>query len=237
MAGIAPISSASHLLVLLPAYNESRAIADVVCRVLQHLPHALVIDDGSTDDTAAQARDAGAQVIRLKPNQGKGVALERGIAYARTAGFQAVITMDSDGQHSPDDLPQFLEAFEAGKFPVLIGNRMTRTSEMPTIRKWTNRFMSALLSLVMGQSVPDTQNGYRLYRLEAVEDLAINSTGFAAESEILLHVATRGIPIGSVSVRTIYGDEQSKISPIADTYRFFRMLKRFRQQMRRARRA
>jgi glycosyltransferase involved in cell wall biosynthesis len=227
--------SSARLLVLLPAYNEARAIADVVRGVLRHLPHVLVIDDGSTDDTAARAGEAGAEVIRLHPNQGKGVALEQGFAYALAQGYDAVVTMDSDGQHSPEDLPRFVEAFAEARYPVLIGNRMTSTSQMPTVRKWTNRLMSFLLSRVMGQSVPDTQNGYRLYHMAAIQDVTIDSARFAAESEILLHAATRGIRIGSVPVRTIYGDEQSKINPVKDTFRFLRMLMRFRREMRRSR--
>lgn len=230
-------NAGARILVLLPAYNEARAIADVVRGVLDYLPHVLVIDDGSADETSSRAREAGAEVIRQEPNQGKGIALERGFAHARDQGFEAVVTMDSDGQHSPSDLPAFVAAFEAGAYPVLIGNRMDRTSDMPWIRKWTNRCMSYLLSRVMGQSVPDTQNGFRLYRLDAIEGLNLDSAGFAAESEILLHVATRQIRIGAVPVQTLYGDEESKIHPVPDTFRFFRMLGRFRREMRRARRA
>lgn len=236
MTGDSARGGASGLLVVLPAYNEARTIGGVVAGVLARLPAVLVVDDGSADETSVRARAAGAEVVRLEPNQGKGAAVAAGFAYACEHGYEGVITMDGDGQHSPDDLPRFVEAFGQGDYPVIIGNRMSDTAAMPPLRRWTNRWMSWLLSRTMGQSVPDTQNGYRLYRLGAVEGITLDATRFDAESEILLQAAARGLRIGSVPVQTIYGDEQSKIRPVRDTFRFFRMLRRFRREMRRARR-
>jgi glycosyltransferase involved in cell wall biosynthesis len=141
-----------------------------------------------------------------------------------------VITMDADGQHDPGDLPRFLEAYQRTGIPVLIGNRMADTTSMPVVRRLTNRCMSWLLSREMGQFVPDTQCGYRLFRCDVIPRVTTTSARFAAESEILLHVAERGIRIDAVPVTTIYRDEKSKINPWRDTLRFFEMILRYRRE-------
>jgi len=170
-------------------------------------------------------------VIRHPQNAGKGVALNSGFKYAREKGFDVAITMDADGQHSPDEVPKFIEAYVRTGIPVLVGNRMWDTSDMPLVRRLTNRFMSWMLSRVMGQYVPDTQCGFRLYRCEVIPFVAAESERFAAESEILLHIARRGIRIGDVRIATIYGEEKSKINPVSDTVRFFSMLMKYRRRM------
>ena len=221
---------AASLLVLIPAYRERAGIRRVVTEVAQTCPNVLVIDDGSGDGTDHEAEAAGAIVLRQTSNQGKGAALARGFAYAQEHGYSAVITMDADGQHSPEDLPNFIRCFREEEADVIVGNRMADTSVMPWNRKLTNWYMSWLLSRAAGQMIPDSQNGYRLYRTEVLRQVSTESTGFAAESEILLRMARSGLVIRSVPTRTIYGDEQSKINPIPDTIRFFRMLKKFKKE-------
>jgi len=213
--------------VLIPAYQEGSRIGAVVREVLPLCPHVVVVDDGSADDTAAAARAAGATVLVHDRNQGKGAALQTGFRYAREQGAAFVLTMDGDGQHAPADIPAFLDAFARGDLPVLVGNRMEDPNAMPFVRRLTNRFMSWMLSRKMGQRVPDTQNGFRLYRTEVLPEMPDGDTRFAAESEILLILARRGVRIGSVPVRILYGDERSKIRPLRDTLRFFRMLRAF----------
>jgi glycosyltransferase involved in cell wall biosynthesis len=215
--------------VLMPAYNEERHIAEVVREVLKHVPDVVVIDDGSKDRTAEVAEKAGAIVVRQGTNQGKGAALTAGFAYARQHGFEVLITMDADGQHLPDEVPKFVEAYERTGIPVLIGNRMSDLEKMPIVRKQTNLFMSWLLGRVAGQYIPDTQCGFRLYRCDILPLVSTDAGRFAAESEILLNLAHRGVRIDSVRVSTVYGGEQSKIRPIPDTIRFFRMLWKHRR--------
>lgn len=221
--------------VVVPAYMEEQRIGEVVRRIRRHIADTVVVDDGSADRTAAEAAAAGATVIRHERNQGKGAALNTGFRYAREHRFDYLITMDADGQHDPDDLPDFIEAYQRTGIPVLIGNRMGATGNMPLVRKLTNRFMSWLLSLEMRQYVPDTQCGFRLYRCDEIPFISTESTRYAAESEILLHVAARGIRIDAVPIAVIYRDEKSKINPVRDTLRFIAMIYRYRRQ--RARRA
>jgi glycosyltransferase involved in cell wall biosynthesis len=216
--------------VIIPAFREEKRIANVVREVRKSGLDVVVVDDGSEDGTSATAKDAGATVIRLEQNCGKGVALNTGFDYARNNGYDAVITMDADGQHDPVEVPKFIEAYVRTGIPVLVGNRMAAPESMPFVRRMTNRFMSWLLSRVMGQYVPDTQCGYRLYRCDVIPFVSAQSERFAAESEILLHVAARGIRIGAVRISTIYADEKSKISPAKDTMRFLQMLLKYRRE-------
>ncbi len=214
-------------MILIPAFNEERRIGDVVQAVRRQYPRVVVVDDGSGDRTAERAGQAGATVLKHDVNRGKGAALETGFAYARDHGHAFVLTMDADGQHAPGDIPAFLERFRQGGVDVIVGNRMAAASGMPLVRRVTNRFMSAILSRRMGQHVPDTQNGFRLYRTAVIPEAAQASQGFAAESEILLALSLHRVRIQSVPVHVIYGDEKSKIRPLRDTVRFFRMLRRF----------
>jgi glycosyltransferase involved in cell wall biosynthesis len=224
---------------VLPAFNEGERIGAIVRAVREHCPAVVVVDDGSADRTAAEAEAAGARVIRHPQNQGKGAALDTGFRYARQQGWEALVTLDADGQHDPREIPKFLEAYQRTRIPILVGNRMANPRAMPLVRLWTNRFMSWLLSRVMGQYVPDTQCGFRLFQCDVVPFLTAASGRFAAESEVLLQAAARGIRIDAVRIVTIYGGEKSKMRPIPDTIRFFRMLQRYRRERRRqlARRA
>lgn len=216
--------------VTMPAYQEERNVAGVVRRTLRIATHVVVIDDGSSDRTAEKAAAAGAKILRHAQNKGKGAALHTGFRHARDHGFEFLITMDADGQHAPDDISRFIETYMRTSLPVLIGNRMDNPATMPLIRRWTNRFMSWYLSRVMKQYVADTQCGFRLYRCDILPLEAPDSTGYAAESEILLQLAARGIRMDSVPITVIYQDEVSKIHPVSDTLRFIRMIRRFRRK-------
>ncbi|MCG2660685.1 MAG: glycosyltransferase family 2 protein [Kiritimatiellae bacterium] len=213
--------------VVIPAYREQHMIRDVVQRVRKYVQPVIVVDDGSPDRTAEEAADAGAVVVRHTANMGKGVALNTGFNYARQNQFDYLITLDADGQHDPADIPRFIEAYERTGIPVLIGNRMGALSNMPQVRKWTKRGMSWFLSRAMNQYVPDTQCGFRLYRCDVLPFIEARSTRFAAESEILLHIASRGIRMDAVPIAVIYNEEISKINPLRDTFRFFLMLSRY----------
>ncbi len=221
----------THWCVLLPAYQEGGRIGRTVEAVRAYCSDVVVVDDGSTDGTSEEAREAGAIVVPHERNMGKGVALQTGFKHVMKAGYDCVVTMDGDGQHAPEDLPGFLDVYRESGAPVVVGNRMSDPRTMPLVRRLTNRFMSWLLSRRMGQHVPDTQNGYRLYDREVLPILlATVSEGFAAESEVLLDLSEAGKTIASAPTRIIYGDERSKIRPVRDTIKFFRMLHRHQRE-------
>jgi len=217
--------------VLIPAYLEEKRIRAVVQQARQYVADVIVVDDGSPDKTSEEAAAAGAVVLRHEKNLGKGKALNTGFAYAAKNNFEFIITMDADGQHAPEDIPSFVTAYRSMGVSVLVGNRMTAPKGMPFVRKMTNRFMSWYLSRGMGQTVPDTQSGYRLYGASVLPYLDAEASRYAAESETLLRLAAHKIKIGSVPIRVIYrGDEKSKIRPFRDTWRFFAMVRRFRKK-------
>ena len=223
------MSNENRICVVIPCYCEEKRIGDVVRGVLAHVEAVVVIDDGSDDATTEKAREAGAVAIKHEVNKGKGAALETGFAYARENGFEAVLVMDGDGQHAPEDVPAFVEAYARGDVQALVGNRMSDPKIMPLVRKLPNRSMSWLLSRQMGQRVPDTQCGFRLYACDSMPANAMASARFEAESEILLRMSAAGVKIGSVPIRVIYRDEKSKINPVVDTFRFFHMLRTWKR--------
>jgi glycosyltransferase involved in cell wall biosynthesis len=212
--------------VIIPALNEEDNIAGVVERTREFAPAVVVVDDGSSDRTAERAEQAGAAVIRHPRNIGKGAALNSGFQYAQEHGFDVVVTMDADGQHDPAEIPRFIEAYVRTGIPVLVGNRMGDPRGMPPVRRMTNWFLSWLLSRRMKVYVPDTQCGFRLYRCDVIPFVSTESERYAAESEILLYVAARGIRVDSVPIASIYNGAASKINPVKDTFRFFAMLRR-----------
>ena len=121
-----------QILALIPAYNEAERVGKVVTETLAHLP-VLVVDDGSADDTSQQAEQAGATVLQQKPNQGKGAALQAGFQWAVEQGYEAVITLDADGQHNPAEIPKFSRAYASNQTDLIIGKR--DFSQMPPARR------------------------------------------------------------------------------------------------------
>jgi len=211
---------------IIPAFNAARFLSDVLAGMIRLQPQLriLVVDDGSTDETAAVARAAGAEVISHPVNRGKGEALNTGYRWAFDKQLNWVHTLDADGQHLPSELSSFQAAAASGEFDVIVGTRMAATADMPWLRKKTNQFTSWIISGLAGCAIPDSQNGYRLYRVDCLSDLRLRTSRYDAESEILVRLARQGCRIGSVPTATVYGDEVSSINPFVDTYRFFRLV-------------
>ena len=209
------------ILAIIPANNEARHISGVVSRAGQHLP-VLVVDDGSTDQTAALAAEAGAEVFSQFPNQGKGKALMAGIRLALEKGYNAIITLDGDAQHDPDEIPLFIAAYLSTRPDLIIGKR--DFSKMPPVRRVSNTIGRYMLSWALGQSIPDNQSGYRLIsRRLAQESLAYQESGFDFEVEMVIRCVHLGYPLAWVPIRTIYGDEKSHITPFRHVVNYFRV--------------
>src|SRR5258706_4724211 len=153
-----------RVLALTPAHDEGPRIGAVVRGASRHVP-VLVVDDGSANKPASNAEEAGATVLSQSPNQGKGAALRAGFAWALADLVDAVVTLDGDGQHDPDELPSFVTAYRAGsvegRTPELIIGRRD-FSAMPTSRRLANALGTAGLSVALGRSIPANQSGYRL---------------------------------------------------------------------------
>lgn len=212
----------TQLAVVIPCLNEAEAIGPLVQSIRKIVPAVLVIDDGSTDRTGAEAAAAGAEVIRHAESTGKGRALETGMCRARERGFQWVVTMDGDGQHSPADINKFREVTsQAG---LVVGNRMGEQERMPFVRRQVNRWMSREISRMAGRDLPDTQCGFRRIRLEVWNESKARLTAahFEIESEMILGFAAAGERVEFVPIEVVYKNERSKIHPLRDTIRWFK---------------
>ncbi len=222
-----------RILALIPAYNEERFVAAVVKEASTYLP-VLVVDDGSKDDTAFQAGEAGAEVLLQIPNRGKGAALREGFRLALAQGYDAVITLDADGQHDPKEIPTFIQEYISRQPDLIIGQR--DFSIMPIVRKMSNTIGTHLFSWAVKQAIPDNQCGYRLVnRRLMLELLEPTEQGYEFEVEMIVKCIQFHFTLDWVHVRTIYGDEISHINPLKHGVKFIQMSLRARKMLSKAR--
>ena len=208
--------------IVIPVYNESRTIGQLVRSIRSRQLDVYVIDDGSTDNSGSIARASGAVIIHHDRRRGKGHSLREGFRQIVQRGYDGVITMDGDGQHDVDDIGQFIERTQKDKICIITGNRMSNPKGMPVLRYFTNWCMSKLISWACRQTIADTQCGYRYISSRILEDINLRSDDFEIESEILIQGCRKGYPVYSLPVKTIYRDEKSQINPFKDTFRFIK---------------
>ena len=229
----------SQIAAVIPAYQDEKHIGDVARRTRERLDHVLVVDDGSTDQTAERAREAGAEVVVHPENRGKGEALKTGLAHwlnspnplrsGQDGQISWVVLLDSDGQHLPEEIDRFLlAAVDAARPAFFIGNRMNNVGCMPLIRRVVNWYMSNQISRVCGQRIRDTQCGYRMLPRELIPDLLGGGHRYDYETEVLIVASRRGYQIKSVPITTVYTDQVSKIHPVRDAIRFFKLMRRYK---------
>lgn len=227
----APTDQSFRTLALVPAYNEGERVTGVVTSARTFLP-VLVVDDGSRDNTADLAEAAGAIVLRQTPNQGKGAALRAGFRWALDDGYDAVITLDADGQHDPTEIPKFLSLFNERQPDLIIGERTF--ARMPFPRNVSNTIGRHLFSWALGQRVNDNQSGFRLLsRRLMAETLKSREQGFEFEVEMIVTAVRCGFDLAGIPIRTIYAGETSHIKPVPQTVHFFRVVWQTRRAMRR----
>jgi len=234
-----PENIRSQTAAVIPAYQDEKHIAGIARRTRQLLNHVLVVDDGSTDQTGQRAREAGAEVIVHDQNLGKGEAIKTGLAHWLAAANPSgtgqdrqitwVILLDSDGQHLPEEIDRFLLAAASVRRPTFfIGNRMDDVARMPFVRRVVNRYMSSQISCVCGQEIPDTQCGYGMLNGKLIADLIGGGDRFDYDTEALIIASRKGYQIKSVPITTVYTDQVSKIHPVRDALRFFKLMRRYR---------
>ena len=201
---------------LVPAYQASATVGAVVRGIQEHVSRVVVVDDGSSDATGAEAARAGAEVVRLAVNGGKGTAIRTGLERVLGSDATHVAFVDADGQHDPADLPRLLAAARAGD-DFVIGSRMADPDAIPAYRYRTNEIGSRILSRMTGLEVEDAQSGYRVVSAGVLRRLSLAARGYIIETEILLKSARWVKRFCPVPVRAIYGGP-SHYRPFRDTW-------------------
>jgi glycosyltransferase involved in cell wall biosynthesis len=210
-----------RLMALIPALDAEKTLEPVVHGVLGFIDDLIVVDDGSSDATSAVARAAGATVIRHPENRGKGAALKSGFERALEEGFDAVLTLDADGQHLPGEIPGLVAAWTATEADLVIGSRAHLFAGMLGRRRGANRFSAWAISKAAGVKVGDSQSGFRIYSARLLRTLPMKANGFDAESEVIVRAGRSGMPILSVPIELgfVDGISTSHYRPVADTLR------------------
>lgn len=224
MVNVSGVLDQMKTCVIIPVYNEASTVGKILDELKNKSFEVIVIDDGSVDSSSEIAKEKGAVLIRHNEKKGKGEALRSGFRYVLQKGYDAVITMDGDGQHDVEDIGQFIKKIQECKSGIVTGTRMKNPKGMPLIRLLTNQLMSVIISYLCKQDIPDTQCGFRLITCDVLKELRFTSSDFEIETEILIKAVKKGFGIYSVPVKTIYRNEFSKIDPIIDTIRFLKYL-------------
>ena len=199
--------------VVIPTYNNDRTLGGVIAGVRRYCADIFVVNDGSTDRTAeVLASTEGIRTIAYARNRGKGYALRRGLSAAREAGFRYALTIDSDGQHYPDDSARFIERIERRPDTLLIGARNLTADNMPARNTFANRFSNFWYLVETGRRLEDTQSGFRLYPLRRLGRLRSLCSRYEFEVEVIVRAAWRGVEVENIPVRVYYAPDGERVS-------------------------
>ena len=212
--------------IVIPAYNVGDRLQNVLLKALAYIPkhNIYVVDDGSTDSTAEVADRQGVVLFRHKANKGKGEALKSGFQLVLEDNLDGVITLDADGQHDPDHIPDFIFFLEKTASDMVLGVRRFRIGEMPLDRFCSNLLSSLLVSTLAGKWIPDSQCGYRLIRSSVLKNIRLFSDHYELESELLIKAIRMGCRVSFCPITVRYGEAGSHIRRFRDTKRFCRMI-------------
>jgi glycosyltransferase involved in cell wall biosynthesis len=202
-----------NVCVLLPTYNNATTLGQVIEGVAQFTRHIVVVNDGSTDNTAEiLAQYDFLQVVGYPQNVGKGWALRQGLQYAAEKGYEYAITIDSDGQHYPEDLPAFLDKLAETPCSVIIGARNMEQASVPGKSSFGHKFSNFWFWVETGIKAPDTQSGYRLYPVQRLRNMRFFTTKYEFEIEVIVRAAWAGIPVTFVPVKVYYAPKETRVS-------------------------
>ncbi|MFV2072276.1 MAG: glycosyltransferase family 2 protein [Thermoanaerobaculales bacterium] len=217
------MNSPRPIAAVIPAFNASPSVGDVVCRTRTLFEDVIVVDDGSADDTARAARASGADVIIHPINRGKGAALRTAFAVLWDRDYQGAVTLDADGQHLPEEIPRLLKAWDEGA-DLVLGGRDHLFEEMVWLRRASNSISSRLISFAAGIRLADIQTGFRIYSRPLLEATGFPEDRFEAESAVVVRAARRGFQIISVPVDLGFSDGRctSHYRPVIDSLRIAR---------------
>ena len=222
MSDVREVMEKRKVCVVVPTYNNGKTIAGVVRRIAAFTSHIIIVIDGCTDDTSAQLMqlsDIPLETIDHPENNGKGHALLAGFRRAKEKGYDYVITIDSDGQHYPEDIPLLIEALESHPGALIVGARNLQEQNMPGGNTFANKFSNFWFTVQTGCCLPDTQTGFRLYPLRRLSGLRFLTSRYEAELELLVFAAWAGVELVPVPVRVYYPAQEERVThfrPVAD---------------------
>jgi len=211
------------VLVIVPCYNAEKFIEGTIKDIQKYHKNILIVDDGSTDRSYELLKKMKyIKLMRHLHNKGKGAALKTGFSYAIKNNFDAVITIDADGQHKASDIPRFIT--ESNRSDIIIGNRMHNIKNMPFTRIIANTLSSFLVSTKCKQEIPDSQSGYRLIKANVLKNIKLEQDDYQMETEMLLKTIRKGYRINHIPIQTVYGKEKSHINPFDITWQFVKVI-------------
>jgi len=206
-------SKSAKVLAGIPAYNEARCIGSIVLQARQYADEVIVVDDGSTDNTAHIAALAGAVVIRHETNTGKGTAIQSILAEAKKRTPDALVLLDADCQHNPDEIPSLVKPVSDG-YDLVIGSREAQKDRTPAYRRLGQRVLRRSGRFIAGHSVSDSESGFRALSPKAIDELRLQEKGFAVESEMIASAAAMDLKITEVPISNIYTMDGSTLNPV-----------------------
>lgn len=210
--------------VVIPTYNNAGTIAQVIADVKQYAADVVVVNDGSTDATAEILKNTeGIRVIEYAENKGKGYALKLALAKTHEWGYRYAITIDADGQHYADDIPTFVDRIEQVPDSLLIGARNLTADNMPSKNTFANKFSNFWYKVETGNSLADTQSGFRLYPLTKLQNIRLITRRYEFEVEIIVRAAWRGVNVENVPIKVYYAPEGERVSHFRPLHDFTRI--------------
>ncbi|MBE7558766.1 glycosyltransferase family 2 protein [bacterium] len=219
-----------RIVALVPCYNPGELCRPVFSQLPRYVDRILAVNDASTDNTPDILAELGVETLHHAVNRGKGAALLTGFDHLLADGFwEMLLTIDSDGQHRPQDVPRLVAAMSAPRAGLAVGSRMGEPGAMPLRRRLANRLSSGLISYVAGQRIPDSQSGFRLHRRELLEKIRprLSGQGFELETEVLVLASWEGFGVVAVPIPSIYEEGSNRASryrPVADSYRIGKVI-------------
>jgi glycosyltransferase involved in cell wall biosynthesis len=206
--------------VLIPAYNAQETLGSVLKKIEPLKIDAIVVDDGSFDETKRVASENEVQLLEHPLNLGKGAALRTGFQYILQRDYQVVITLDADGQHDPSEIPYLLKIFQNVKPDILIASRAAEFGRMTFLRRFWNRLGVKAVARLCHADITDSQSGFRLIRTEVLKEVALFTSRFETELELLIKACKKGFGVLSVPIKTqqVDGTGSSHFRPVADTW-------------------
>ena len=199
----------------IPAYNEEVKIKNVIKKALPYVDKVIVCDDGSSDNTATLAKKAGAIVVSHKTNLGYGAAISTLFDYCRKNNADIMVTLDGDGQHNPDQIPDLINVILKHNVDVVIGSRSLRDdNDLPGYRKTGIKIITSTINSTTNLKVSDSQSGFRAYSRTAIDLIHPTESGMAVSTEILLNISNNGLSMAEVPIIVSYHGDTSTQHPV-----------------------